>query len=83
MLLCLMFISLFNHYNAGIGGLFIFGLLYFRNAFRLYQIRHHQFCKIRVFLTALKSSFKEILPLSLPKAWQAIQNNHSIQEGDA
>lgn len=59
-----------GHVSVGLACFVIAGLFYFRNNFRLYQIRHQQLCTITVFLKQARISFKECLPLALPDDWQ-------------
>lgn len=44
-------------------------VLYFKNVFRLFQIRQRDLCKVRHYLAAAKKSFQELLPVPLPKNW--------------
>ena len=72
LIICLYFIVVRGHYSVGLACFIIAGLLYFRNNFRLYQIRHRQLCSIKDFLNQAKSSFKECLPLKLSDDWQVL-----------
>ena len=64
-----------NNFVAEKTGLIIAGIFYFRNVFRLYQIRHRELCKPHHFLSKVCRSFKEIFPLVLPESWKAFDEN--------
>ncbi len=53
----------------GLVGSLISAVYYFKNTFRLYQIRYCELCSVKAYLKAIKKTFKEGLPLSLPKNW--------------
>ena len=72
LVICLYFIVVRGLISVGWACFIIAGLLYFRNNFRLYQIRHRQLCSIKAFLKQAKTSFKECLPLKLPDDWQEV-----------
>ena len=70
--ICFYFIVVRGHYNVGTACFLIAGLLYFRNNFRLYQIRHRQLCTMSSFLKQANVAFRECLPLKLPNTWQVL-----------
>lgn len=83
-LLCTFFISIYfvvvdSRFFVGFPAVFVSFIFYMSNALRLFQIRQRELCKWKKYLSAIKISFKELLPLALPDNWQLMQ---STQKSD-
>lgn len=65
-----LYFLIYDHYIApGLAGALISMTYYLKNTLRLYQIRHRHLCSFIVYLKAIQKTFKEGLPLALPKNW--------------
>jgi len=69
-----------EQYSVGLVCFLILSLLYLRNSFRLYQIRHRKLCTTQHFLKQVRSIFKECLPLKLPENWCGLDASREMKE---
>jgi hypothetical protein len=75
-LFSLYFLLVGHKFFSGVAGTAVSFALYTNYALRLYQIRHCELCSWPRFFHAVKSSFKEFLPLKLPSNWQLMPDNN-------
>ncbi len=87
LLLCTFFTSIYfvivdSQVFIGLPAVCVSLIFYMSNGLRLYQIRQRELCPWSKYFFAIKTAFKELLPLSLPDDWQLMQTSEDIPQSD-